>query len=63
MTKKLTLPQKHKHLTIEERDDIETLLNAGFTFKDIGKELGRDPTTIAKEVKRNLTNIPAKGLA
>lgn len=63
MTMKLTLPKKHKHLNIEERDDIETLLNAGFTFKDIGKELGRDPTTIAKEVKRNLTNIPAKGLA
>lgn len=44
---------KHKHLTAEDRADIQEGLDQGLTFKEIAYHLHRDPSTIAKEVKRN----------
>ena len=40
------------HLSMSERIVIEMGLRQGKNFKQIGEELGRDPTTISKEVKR-----------
>lgn len=45
---------KNKHLILEERIIIEQMLSAGESFKSIGRELGKDPTTIAKEVKSHI---------
>jgi IS30 family transposase len=45
---------KHKHLTQEDRIVIEQLLTSKESFKRIGRELGKDPTTIAKEIKTHL---------
>lgn len=42
-----------KHLTLSDRNYIEQALNAGMTFKDIGKFLSKDPTTISKEIKKH----------
>ena len=42
---------KHKHLTEEERGAIQEGLDQGKSLRRIGLELGRDPTTIAKEVR------------
>ena len=42
-----------KHLTLSDRNYIELALNAGMTFKDIGKFLCKDPTTISKEIKKH----------
>lgn len=42
-----------KHLTLEDRNYIEQALNQDMTFKEIGKFLSKDPTTIAKEVKKH----------
>ena len=42
-----------KHLTLEDRNYIEQALNQNMTFKEIGKFLSKDPTTIAKEVKKH----------
>lgn len=44
---------KHKHLTLSDRNDIQSGLDRMETFKSIGRILQKDPTTIAKEVKRN----------
>ncbi|HHQ6489107.1 TPA: IS30-like element ISSag9 family transposase, partial [Streptococcus agalactiae] len=44
---------KHKHLTLLDRNDIQSGLDRGETFKAIGLNLLKHPTTIAKEVKRN----------
>ncbi|MFH5645060.1 helix-turn-helix domain-containing protein, partial [Streptococcus agalactiae] len=44
---------KHKHLTLSDRNDIQSGLDRGETFKAIGLNLLKHPTTIAKEVKRN----------
>ena len=41
-----------KHLTLEDRNYIEQALNQDMTFKEIGKFLSKDPTTIAKEIKQ-----------
>ena len=45
---------KSKHLTLEDRVVIEIRLQQRESFKSIGRELGKDPTTIAKEVKNHI---------
>ncbi len=45
---------KNKHLILEERNIIEQRLNERESFKGIARELLRDPTTIAKEVKTHI---------
>lgn len=45
---------KHKHLQESERVLIETHLNNRLSFKAIGRELGKDPTTISKEIKNHI---------
>ncbi len=47
---------KNKHLTLEQRIEIQECLNRGMTFKAIGKHLGKDPTTISKEVKKHIAH-------
>ena len=41
------------HLTLSDRNHIEQALNQNMTFKEIGKFLSKDPTTISKEVKKH----------
>lgn len=45
---------KNRHLTREERNVIELGLSRKESFKCIGRELGKDPTTVAKEVKNHI---------
>lgn len=45
--------EKGKHLTADDRNFIEDALNDNYTLKFIAERLGKDPTTISKEVKRN----------
>lgn len=45
---------KYKHFTLSERIDIEHLLKDCYSFKAIARELNRDCTTIAKEIKNHL---------
>ena len=48
-----------KHLTIDERIEIQQCLSNGMTFKAIGMHIGKDQTTISKEVKKHIqTHIP-----
>lgn len=43
--------KKNKHMTLDDRIEIQECLAKGMTFKAIGKLIGKDPTTISKEVK------------
>ena len=43
-----------KHMILSERTDIEVLLKEGKSFKEIGRTLGRDCTTISKEIRYHL---------
>jgi len=47
---------KFKHLTLTERKAIENYLNGSLSFKAIAKDLGRDCTTISKEVRKHITH-------
>lgn len=42
---------KYKHLTLDDRIMIQKALKEGKTFAEIGGLLGKDPSTISKEVK------------
>lgn len=48
-----TSNNKQKHLTQENRVTIETGLNAGRSMRSIAQEVGKDPSTISKEVKKH----------
>lgn len=45
---------RNRHLTQEERNIIELGLSKKASFKSIARELGKDPTTIAKEVRNHI---------
>ena len=42
-----------KHLTLEDRNYIEQALNQSISLEEMGKYLSKDPTTIAKEIKKH----------
>ena len=45
---------KSKHLTLDDRMEVQECLNKGMTYKAIGKRIGKDQTTVSKEVKKHL---------
>jgi transposase, IS30 family len=49
---------KFKHLTLEDRIEIQMCLDQGMTFKAIAGRVGKDQTTISKEVKRHIKVNP-----
>ncbi|WP_031554275.1 helix-turn-helix domain-containing protein, partial [Oribacterium sp. FC2011] len=51
MSKKIQTSQKH--MNQNDRVVIEKRLDLSVSFRAIGAELGKDPTTIAKEVKKH----------
>lgn len=48
--------EKNKHMDINERSDIQTMLTAGCSFAAIARSIGRDKTTVSKEVKKHRTS-------
>ena len=51
---------KNAHLTLDERAHIEVSLKEGDSFTEIGRALGKDPSTISKEIK-NHSQLVRKG--
>ena len=58
---KPSLSSKHKHLTAEDRQCIQEMLNKKFAFREIAEVLHKDPSTISKEVKKHIT-LPENSL-
>jgi len=52
--------KKHKHLTMEDRNEIQKCLDFGMTFKAAAAKIGKDQTTVSKEVKKHLTFASSK---
>ena len=48
---------KYKQLTLEKRYQISALIKAGLNQKSIALELGVDPSTISRELKRNKDSV------
>ena len=42
--------KKSKHLTLDDRREIMECLDKGMTFKAIATRIGKDPTTVSKEI-------------
>jgi IS30 family transposase len=57
-----TTATKNKHLTIDDREEIQKCLDCGMTFKAIGRRVGKDQTTISKEVRKHLQYVPTKSV-
>ena len=49
---------KNKHLTLDDRLEIQGCLDHGATFKAIGQRVCKDQTTISKEVKKHIFVTP-----
>lgn len=45
--------KKYNHLTADERDEIAVLRAGGASLAEIGEQLGRDKSTISRELRRN----------
>lgn len=45
--------KKNKHLTLQDRIEIQECLSKGMTFKAIAKRIGKDPTTVSREVRHH----------
>lgn len=43
--------KKHKHMNLDDRIEIQECLSKGMSFKAIAKRIGKDQTTISKEIK------------
>lgn len=50
--------KKNKHLTLDDRQEISECLDKGMTFKAIARRIGKDQTTVSKEVKKHLVLPP-----
>ena len=48
---------KNAHLTLSERIIIETSLRDAMSFKQIAREVGKDPSTISKETRSHFKVI------
>ena len=44
--------KKNKHMTLEDRIEIQECLHKAMSFKAIAKRVGKNPTTVAREVRQ-----------
>lgn len=49
-----TNEKKNKHMTLDDRIEIQECLCKGMTFKSIGKRIGKCQTTTSREVKQHM---------
>ena len=47
-------------MTLDDRIEIQSCLDHGMTFKAIAKRIGKDQTTISKEIKKHITVSPTE---
>lgn len=47
--------KSYTHFTLSERENLQHFLNEGKSFREIAKLMGRSPSTISREVKRNFS--------
>ena len=47
------MEKKNKHMTLDDRIEIQECLDKGMNFKTIGKRICKDQTTVSKEVKKH----------
>lgn len=53
----------YTHYTLEERKYLQDLLAKGYSFRKIADYLGRSPSSVSREVKRNRSKKPKYGVS
>jgi IS30 family transposase len=56
------IDKKNKHMSLDNRIEIQECLSHGMTFKSIAARIGKDQTTVSKEVKKHMTVSPTTTL-
>lgn len=51
-------PKYNKHMTQNDREEIQSCLDHGMNFKAIAARIGKDSTTVSKEIKKHLKVSP-----
>lgn len=51
------MPRAYRHLSADERDQLAMLRSQGVSLRAIGRQLGRDPGTLSRELVRNAAPI------
>ena len=46
--------KKNKHMTLDDRIEIQECLSKGMTFKAIAKRIGKNQTTVSREIKLHM---------
>lgn len=46
----------YTHFSKSERLELSILLQKGYSIRDIGRTLGRNPSTVSRELRRNMVN-------
>ena len=54
------ISKKNKHMTFDDRLEIQQCLDHGMTFKAIAARIVKDQTTVSKEVKKHITANPGE---
>lgn len=52
--------RSYTHFTLEERKYLQELLSEGKSIRQIADHLGRSPSSVSREIKRNKSNKPLK---
>jgi IS30 family transposase len=50
----------YKHFTLDERKYLQQLLADGYSIRKAADALGRNPSSVSRELKRNRSNKPHK---
>lgn len=58
----MSAEKKHKHLRLEDRQEIQDCLHHGMTFKAIAARIGKDQTTVSKEVRKHVSIVKPSGV-
>lgn len=53
----------YTHYTLEERKYLQELLAEGYSFRKIAEYLGRSPSSVSREVRRNRSKKPKWGVS
>lgn len=55
------LKNNYSHIKKEERNEISILLEKGYSYAEIGRAIGRDKSTISREIAKNKRKIRVQG--
>lgn len=50
----------YTHFTLNERKYLQEILDSGAGIRDAARQLGRSPSSVSREIRRNRSQYPKK---